>query len=527
MTRNLILVLIAVPLFVVLTKSETFSQQKSLGAFADQADVGNPIRPGLATYDPEKQEYTIEGAGTNMWAGRDEFHLAWQRLKGNFILTSRVAFVGKGIDAHRKLGWIVRSSLDADSPHAMAVVHGDGLTSLQFRRTKGSTTEELVSKVRAADVLQLERKGNTYITSGARFGDVFTSEQVSLALGDEVYIGLFVCSHNKDVTEKAIFSNVRITVPARDNFVPYREYIGSNLEVMDVATGNRRIVYTAPDSFQAPNWTKDDRALIYNRNGRLYRFDLANKAPVAIETGFAINNNNDHVLSFDGKMLAISNHSKDDGNASIVYTVPVEGGTPRRITAKGPSYLHGWSPDGKYLLYTGERNGEFDIYKISTMGGAETNLTNTKGLDDGPEFTPDGRYIYFNSTRSGTMQIWRMKPDGSNQEQVTNDEYNNWFPHISPDGQWIVFLSFLNDVNPTDHPFYKHVYIRLMPANAVKARVIAYVYGGQGTINVPSWSPDGKRIAFVSNTDLSAAPGFAGLQFQLLKIAKTLRDFSH
>lgn len=350
-------------------------------------------------------------------------------------------------------------------------------------------------------MLQLERKGNTYHVSAARFGDVYTSEEVSLDSGDEVYVGLFVCSHNKDATERAVFSNVRITTPAKDNFVPYRDYIGSNLEVMDVATGKRTIVYTAADSFQAPNWTKDGRALIYNRNGRLYRFDLAKKEPAAIDTGFAINNNNDHVLSFDGKMLAISHHSKDDGNASIVYTVPVNGGTPRRVTAKGPSYLHGWSPDGKYLVYTGGRDGEFDIYKISVAGGAETNLTNAKGLDDGPEFTPDGRYVYFNSTRSGTMQIWRMKPDGSDQEQVTNDEYNNWFPHISPDGRWIVFLSFLKDVEPGDHPFYKQVYIRLMPVATMKPKVIAYVYGGQGTINVPSWSPDGKQIAFVSNTD--------------------------
>jgi len=496
MNKSHILFLIAVA--VLLT---VFSQQSSLGDFAEQSDIGNPIRTGRTTFDSDKQEYTIEGAGTNMWASHDEFHFVWRRLRGNIILTTNAAFVGKGVEPHRKMGWMVRASLEADAPHAVAVVHGDGLTSLQFRRTKGAATEEMKSKVSGADVLQLERKGNTYHVSAARFGDVFTSEEVSLDLGDEVYVGLFVCSHNKDVTEKAVFSNVRITVPAKDNFVPYRDYIGSNLEVMDVATGKRKIVYNVADSLQAPNWTKDGRALIYNRNGRLYRFDLAKKAPAPIDTGFAINNNNDHVLSFDGKMLAISHHSKDDGNASIVYTVPVRGGTPHRVTAKGPSYLHGWSPDGKYLVYTGERDGELDIYKISARGGAETKLTNSKGLDDGPEFTPDGRYIYFNSTRSGTMQIWRMKPDGSDQEQVTNDEYNNWFPHISPDGRWIVFLSFLKDVEPGDHPFYKQVYIRLMPVNTMKAKVIAYIYGGQGTINVPSWSPDGKRIAFVSNTD--------------------------
>jgi Tol biopolymer transport system component len=475
-------------------------QPTSLGTFTNQTDVGNPLRAGRATFDATKEEYTIEGAGTNIWANRDEFHFVWRRLKGNFILTANAAFAGKGVEPHRKIGWMVRTSLDDDSPQASAVLHGDGLTSLQFRKTKGGATEEIVSKVRAADVLQLERKGNTYKMSVARFGDVLTSDEVSLDLGDEVYVGLFVCSHNKDVTEKAIFSNVRITVPAKDDFVPYHDYIGSNLEVMDVATGRRKIVYTAPDSFQAPNWTRDGRALIYNRNGRLYRFDLAKKTPYVIDTGFAVNNNNDHVLSFDGKMLAISHHSKDDDNQSIVYTLPVNGGTPRKITDKGPSYLHGWSPDGKYLIYTGGRDGEFDIYKISVNGGAETNLTNSKGLDDGPEFTPDGRYIYFNSTRSGTMQIWRMKPDGSNPEQITNDEYNNWFPHISPDGRWIVFLSFLKDVNPSDHPFYKHVYIRLMPVDTMKPKVIAYVYGGQGTINVPSWSPDGKQIAFVSNT---------------------------
>ena len=200
-------------------------------------------------------------------------------------------------------------------------------------------------------------------------------------------------------------------------------------------------------------------------------------------------------------MLGISDQSIQ-GTGSTIYTVPVGGGTPKRITQLAPSYLHGWSPDGKSLIYTGGRNGEFDIYRIAADGsGTEVNLTNSKGLDDGPEFTPDGKYIYFNSVRSGLMQIWRMQPDGTNQEQITNDDLNNWFPHISPDGQSIVIISFPKDITPTDHPYYKRVYLRQMPIGGGPLKVIAYLYGGQGTINVPSWSPDGKRLAFVSNTD--------------------------
>ncbi len=502
---NLLTVVVFVAMYGSLPGNPSLSQPEPLGVFTGHNDVGNPAKSGAATYDAEKQQYAIEGAGTNMWLGRDEFQFAWRRLKGNFILTTRAELIGKGVEEHRKIGWNVRSSLDPDSPHVTAVVHGDGLTSLQFRRTKGAITEQMISPLKAADIIQLERKGKLFVMSVARFGDPFVTEQIAdIALGDEVIAGLFVCSHNKDVVEKAVFRDVRITVPASDTFVPYRDYIGSNLEVMDVATGARRILHTSPDSLQAPNWTNDGKALIYNSKGRLYRFDLAGKAPVVpveIDLDFATNNNNDHVLSFDGKMLAISHHVREEENRSNVYVVPVQGGKPRRITTKGPSYLHGWSPDAKFLIYTGQRDGELDIYKISVSGGEEVALTSAKGVDDGPEYTPDGKYIYFNSTRTGKMQIWRMKPDGSNQEQVTNDEYNNWFPHISPDGKSIVILSFPKDIDPADHPFYKHVYIRVMPAAGGAPKVIAYLYGGQGTINVPSWSPDSKKIAFVSNTD--------------------------
>lgn len=479
----------------------TVPAQTPVGQFEEQTDVGGARKVAPARFDAQNESYRVEGSGTNMWGARDEFHFVWRRMRGDFILTARASFTGRGKEAHRKLGWQVRASLEADAPHASAVVHGDGLTSLQFRRTRGAETEELKFERGGADVIQLERRGDTFVMSAARFGETFVTQSVeSLALGEEVYVGLFVCSHNKDVTERALFRDVRVTVPAAANFVPYRDYIGSRLELLDVATGDRRVVHTVKDSLQAPNWTRDGRTLVYNRNGRLYRFDLRTKTAAPLDTGFATSNNNDHVLSFDGRRLGISHHPQEDGGRSVVYVLPSTGGTPRRVTARSPSYLHGWSPDGKYLVYTGERGGEFDIYRAAVEGGEEVRLTDARGLDDGPEYAPDGRFIYFNSARTGRMQLWRMKPDGTGQEQLTSDEFNNWFPHLSPGGKWIVFLSFGKEVSPGDHPFYKHVYIRMMPAAGGSARVVAYVYGGQGTINVPSWSPDGKRVAFVSNT---------------------------
>ena len=274
----------------------------------------------------------------------------------------------------------------------------------------------------------------------------------------------------------------------------------SYLEIFNVETGQRTVLKEYPYRIEAPNWTCDAQSLIYNSGGKLYRIDINHpESDVEIYTGFATNCNNDHVLSFAGDKIAISHHTKEDGQSRI-YTLPLTGGDPTLITAMGPSYLHGWSPDGKTITYCAERKGNYDVYAIPAIGGVEIRLTDAEGLDDGPEYSPDGNDIWFNSVRTGLMQIWRMKADGSEQTQMTFDETrNSWFPHVSPDGKQVIFICYKQgDVAPGDHPPGKHVEIRIMPATGGDPETLVKLFGGQGSLNVPSWSPDSKSFAFVS-----------------------------
>ena len=273
--------------------------------------------------------------------------------------------------------------------------------------------------------------------------------------------------------------------------------VNSILCLLDIETGEITELKRFDRLMEAP-FFRGEQELLYNENGKIFRLWLNSGEIEEIPTGDCNHCNNDHVLSPDGKQLAIS-HSPECDWQSRIYIVGLDPVTqPELVTPIGPSYLHGWSPDGKTLAYCACRNGDYDVYTISVDGGEETRLTDVPGLDDGPEYSPDGKYIWFNSVRDGLMECYRMDADGQNPVRLTDNGRNNWFPHISPDGSVIAYISYdPREVEPGSHPPDKNVEIRRMNPDGSGDTTVVKFFGGQGSLNVNSWMPHSRRLAFV------------------------------
>jgi TolB protein len=393
------------------------SQAEGLGIFSEQADIGEVAKPGAVRFNSNTGEFTITGGGDNMWFTNDAFHFVWKQMSGDFILTADIRFIGTNGNPHRKACLLARQSLSPGSAYADIAVHGVGLTSLQYRAAENDATHEIRSSVSGPTRVRLEKRGDYFSMWVAEPGEKLklNGGYLRVPLQGDFHVGLGVCAHDKQALCEAVFSNVELRPLAPSTAKPSIE---NTLETVAIASTDRTVVYHARDHIEAPNWSRDGTLFYFNSAGRIYKLPVTGGTPQLLNTAPAINCNNDHGLSSNGTQLAISDQSQSD-RKSRIYLVPIEGGTPRQITPLGPSYWHGWSPDGKTLAYCAQRNGEFDVYTMPAAGGEETRLTTAPGLDDGPDYSPDGNYIYFNSERTGLMQIWRMKPDGSGQEQIT------------------------------------------------------------------------------------------------------------
>jgi len=521
---------VAVALLVLACGAATGAAQSvaaGTGIFEAHGDVGVTSKAGSVEYDSASGEYRVTGGGANIWSTTDAFQFAWSRLSGDVTLTADVRFIGAGKVNHRKAVLMIRQGLDAGAAYADVAVHGDGLTSLQFRPAAGAETQEVKAEMNAPRRIRVERRGNVFTMFTGNSGeDLKAAGTATVALQDPVDVGIGVCSHDADIVETVVFSNVQLAAktvsgdqlavvsdapaaaPRKGNA---RDRKKSRVSIYDMASKSIRVVYESDKVFEAPNWSPDGKYLLSNSGGNLFRIPLDGVAePQKIDLGSTSRCNNDHGISPDGKWLALScadgTRASPGRGESQVFLASIDGAHPRLMTPKAPSYFHGWSPDGRWLAFVGQRNGIFNLYRVAAAGGEEERLTSQAAYDDGPDYSPDGRWIYFNSNRSGNWDVWRMPAEGAGAadekaQQVTWDELEDWFPHPSPDGKWLVFLSFPKGTQ--GHDAEMEISLRMMPLPGAKIepaaiQVLGKVFGGQGTINVNSWSPDSKKFAFVS-----------------------------
>jgi TolB protein len=488
---------------------------ESLGPFEAHGDIGDTPQKGTAEFSGG--EVRVTGGGANIWGAADAFHYVWKQVTGDVVIMADVRFEGEGAVAHRKAVLMIRQSLDPGSAYADAALHGDGLTSLQFRPSPGGATQEVrqsaKSDLSAPVRLRIERRGDTFTMQAGKPGEpLMSTGPATVALKDPVYIGLAVCSHDANVLETAIFSNVTVQSPPLPARPPAQRY-RSSISIYDLRDKSIRTLYQADQVFEAPNWSPDGKFLLSNAGGRLYRIpvDDPQATPQLINIHPALRLNNDHAPSPDGKWIAFS-ASSPSSRQSQVYVSNADGSNARVIVAATPSYFHGWSPDGRYLAYVHQHGApaNYDIFRVSAAGGEPEQLDSNPAYDDGPDYSPDGKWIYFNSDRSGGWDIWRIPADGAGPndekaERITSDDWEDWFPHPSPDGKWLVFLSFPKGTK-THNEKLAGVQLRMLPLAGARTaiQVLTTFFGGQGTINVNSWSPDSRRFAFVIYEPLPA-----------------------
>jgi len=486
------------------------STSNAVGIFDGGSDIGEVVHPGIAHYDATKKTYTITAAGENMWSTKDAFYFVWKKVSGNVDLSADIRFPQEGGRAHRKAVLIFKQDLTADGVYADAALHGSGLTALQYRRARGTTTQDVELNIDLPQTAHIVKRGDNITMFLSMHGEKphQAGAAIKLHFEEPFYVGIGVCSHDKDVADTAVFSNVKLKKPGP--LAVNKLVIFSTLQTIQTADNFRRsmMVRTQRGRIGAANWTKDGQTLYFNRDGQIWKTDILGTSQERVNVGNLWCDDN-HGLSPDNRFLAIS-CAQARGQATTIYVIPLNGEKTRRLTQEGSAEFHGWSPEGTMIAFAGTRNDHSDIFTLPAQGGPESRLT-FSGINDGPDFGPDGK-IYFNSNRSGTMQIWRMNADGTQPEQMTTDNAEDWFPHVSSDGKQMVYLSYAKGTQ--GHPADRDVELRIMNLHDGQVRVVVDLFGGDGTLNAPSWSPDNHHLAFTGYEMLP--PGTDGPPFVMV-----------
>ena len=499
---------------------------EGLGQFESSADVGVTPQKGKVEFDAASGEYRVTGGGANIWAEADAFQFAWKKMSGDMAFSADIHFIGAGAVAHRKAALMIRQSLDADSAYADAALHGDGLTSLQFRPAAAAATLEtnrrlsrdLTGPVR----IRIERRGNNFTMLAGKPGEQLTTTGPATVALQDPSTWVLPSARTMPTYSRPPCFPMSACRPCRLRAHPSR-VIAARSPSSICATNPLRLLYQAEQVFEAPNWSSDGKYLFANSGGRLYRIPVdgpAGAAPEAINIDPSLRLNNDHAPSPDGKQIAFS-ASSPASRQSQVYLSNADGSNVHLMVSPTPSYFHGWSPDGKYLAYVLQHPGangapaNYDIFRVPAAGGNRSNSIPTpattmvrtirptaSGFTSTPTAPADGKCGAFPPTA----------PDPAIQkaERVTNDEMEDWFPHPSPDRKWLLFLSFAKGTT-THNDKLPGTQLRMMPmpgarlARTPQIQVVTTFFGGQGTINVNSWSPDSKRFAYVIYEPLPAA----------------------
>ncbi len=362
--------------------------------------------------------------------------------------------------------------------------------------------KELVKSVHYKDFKSDNSNGDKYkeVMIGSSDLDMDSVFQFARAFGH-------IQISDQDSSEGDILDDLKSTYIRFSMLTQCRENSVSYLNILDTVTGKVKVLHRFDKVIEAPNWVKSSNSLIFNSEGKIWNYDIESGEVREIPSYECDNCNNDHVLSPDEKQIAVSHGKRGGGFESRIYILPIGGGEPRLITPNTPSFLHGWSPDGKELAYCAFRmqddGMQVDVYAIEVpdegKDAPEERRLTMGGFNDGPEYSPDGKHIWFNSTRSGLMQVWRMNRDGSEQTQMTDNDRNNWFPHVAPDCKKVVYLSYAEgELAPNEHLPNMNVEIWKMDYDGENKEKLLSFFGGQGSINVNSWSEDSRYVAFVS-----------------------------